>query len=56
MGGGGQKNTKITPTAKNLPKSNLYVPICLEKYPGGGGGVEPGIHKQPPQAKCYEKI
>ena len=54
MGGGGQKNTKITPTAKNLPKSNLYVLICLEKYPGGG--VEPGIHKQPPQAKCYEKI
>ena len=55
MGGWGQKNNKITPTAKNLPKSNLYVLICLEKY-RGGGGVEPGIHKQPPQAKCYEKI
>ena len=37
MGGGGQKSNKITPTAKNLPKSNLYVLICLEKYPGGGG-------------------
>lgn len=40
MGGWGQKNNKITPTAKNLPKSNLYVLICLEKYRGGESNLE----------------
>ena len=40
MGGGGQKINKITPTAKNLPKSNLYVLICLEKYPWGESNLE----------------